>query len=220
MLGGPYRPVAELPPGRLLDVGCGSGEIGEAFAKLGWRVSGIEPADDVGRVAAARGIEVHGGTLEDGPWPPQTFDAVVFSDSLEHINGPSAALRRAAELLKPGGLVAITVPNFGSWQRRIFGSCWFALDLPRHLQHFDRSSLESVAARAGLEPVAASTSSMVLGIPSSIQLAIFGRCVVRRGLRVAQVLFLGPYVLVRGIDLVGGGGDRLHLIARRPLREE
>jgi SAM-dependent methyltransferase len=215
LLDGPYGPIAALPPGRVLDVGCSTGEIAEAFRKRGWRASGIEPEEAVGRIAASRGIEVVYGTLDDTPWPEQTFDAILFSHTLEHLDSPQTSLQQALRLLKPGGLIGITVPNFASWQRRVFGPHWFPLELPRHLRHFDRSTLESAIVQAGLEPLRFTTSSAVLGVPTAVQLAIFGRCVVGRRLRLAQALFLPLYPLVRAGDLISGGGDQLHLIARR-----
>jgi dihydrofolate synthase/folylpolyglutamate synthase len=58
-------------------------------------------------------------------------------------------VRRARALVRPGGLVLVSVPNFGSWQRRRFGSRWYHLDLPRHRTHFSpaglKATLEAVA---------------------------------------------------------------------------
>jgi SAM-dependent methyltransferase len=214
MLRGPYRPVAARPPGRLLDVGCGSGDLTARFRKRGWEVFGVDTAPAAVDLARRRGIDMHCGTIEEAPWKDGFFDAVLFTDSLEHIPDPRSAVRRAASLLKPDGVLGVTVPNFGGWQRRVFGGYWFHLDLPRHLQHFDVPALTSLLRTAALEPVSVSTSSMVLGLPGSVQYRMFGRCVVRRGLRAAQVAFLLIHPLVHAIDHVGGG-DRLHMIARR-----
>ena len=112
-------------------------------------MAGVEPSPQAAEHARAVGVEAITGTLADAPWPPASFDAIVFNHSLEHIEDPAGALADAARLLRPGGLLAIAVPNFGSWHRRAFGSAWFQLDLPRHLQHFDRDSLAALVRRAG-----------------------------------------------------------------------
>jgi SAM-dependent methyltransferase len=180
----------------------------------GWDVFGVDTAPAAVELARRRGVSVHCGSLEDAPWSDAFFDAILFTDSLEHLPDPGPALRRAASLLKRDGVLGVTVPNFGGWQRQVFGDYWFHLDLPRHLQHFDASALMSLLRAAALEPVSVSTSSMVLGFPGSVQYRMFGRCVVRRGLRAAQVAFLAIHPLVYAIDRVAGG-DRLHMIARR-----
>lgn len=203
-----YGQISSSPPGRLLDVGCGAGDLTAAFARRGWRVFGIEPSEAAANVAASRGIEVHHGTPLDAPWPDGRFDAIIFNHSLEHIPEPRAALRRARGWLRSGGLIAITVPNFGSWQRRLLGSAWFQLDLPRHVVHFERATLSDVVKRAGLEPLELRTSSMLAGLPGSLQYAIRGRQVLSgRNFRLAS---WGMFPLALASQLVSEG-DCLNL---------
>jgi SAM-dependent methyltransferase len=209
---GPYRPLTRRMPGRLLDVGCGVGDLMAALERHGWDVVGLEPSRVACSHAAGRGLEVHCGTIDEAPWGDSTFDAIVFNHALEHIPNPEDALRRAAALLRPGGILAVAVPNFGSWQRRLFGSRWFQLDLPRHLQHFDRGSLGSLATRAGLQPLEFRTASMRPGLLMSLQYACFGRPVFNgRGLRWAAWA-TAPALLAS--DLVAEG-DCLHMFATR-----
>ncbi len=209
---GPFRRVWHRPAGRLLDVGCGTGELAAAFGRGGWQVHGIEPSAQAAEHARAAGVDVVDGTLADAPWPDGHFGAIVFNHSLEHIDDPGEALAQAARLLRPGGLLAIAVPNFGSWHRRLFGSAWFQLDLPRHLQHFDRDSLASLARAAGLRPVASSTISMRPTLLGSLQYRAFGS--IRLGGRAFRLLawLLAPLMLL-GDRL--DQGDCLHLIAER-----
>ena len=88
-----------------------------------------------------------------------SFDAVVMSHSLEHVSEPRADLARVRRLLRPGGLLLISVPNFASWQREMFGSEWFALDLPRHRTHFTPRSLAHALRGEGFELVSVRTTS-------------------------------------------------------------
>jgi SAM-dependent methyltransferase len=155
------------PPGDLLDVGCGSGAMLLALEAAGWRGHGVEL--DEGAVGAAHeaGLaRVRAGDLLDAAYEPGSFDAVRFSHSLEHMRSPRAELAEARRTLRPGGRLAVAVPDFGALLRRTFGERWFFLDLPRHLWHFDRRTLprlvrESGFAVTGVRNVTA--SSAILG---------------------------------------------------------
>jgi 2-polyprenyl-3-methyl-5-hydroxy-6-metoxy-1,4-benzoquinol methylase len=212
---GAFRTLTRSRPGRLLDVGCGRGDLAEWFAARGWQVTGVEPAEQAARQAEARGIEMHHGTLDDAPWPPSSFDAITFNHALEHVPEPLTTLRQAAQLLRPGGVVAVSVPNFGSWQRRLFKTAWFPLDLPRHLQHFDRRSLPALAVAAGLEPREARTSSLVAGFLASVQYALRGRLFLSDVTMHRAMHLTYPFILVA--DLVLREGDCLHVVAQRPI---
>lgn len=209
---GPYRKVWQRPPGRILDVGCGTGDLAAVFMRRGWQAFGIEPSRQAAELAREAGIDAVNGTLDDAPWEDGCFDAIVFNHSLEHIDDPAAALAVAARLLRPGGLLAIAVPNFGSWHRRAFGSAWFQLDLPRHLQHFDRDTLGGLVRRSGLRPVDVSAASMRPSPLASLQYSVFGNMRYEgRGFRIlawalAPLLFLSDRF---------GEGDCLHLTAER-----
>jgi SAM-dependent methyltransferase len=212
---GAFRALTRGRPGRLLDVGCGRGDLAEWFAARGWHVAGVEPSADAARQAAGRGVEIHYGTLDDAPWGPGSFDAVTFNHALEHVPEPMLTLRQAHELLRPGGLLVVSVPNFRAWQRRLFGTAWFPLDLPRHLQHFDRVSLPGMAREAGLEPVEVRTTSLVAGFLSSVQYALRGRLFLSAATMNRGMHLLFPLVLLA--DLLLREADCLHVVARRPV---
>ncbi len=150
--------LAGLRParGRLLDVGCGSGELLEALRADGWRVSGVEPSARGAEIARSqRALDVRAATFEAADLPERTFDVVVFAAALEHFHDPLFALTRAHDLLAPGGLVAVLfLPRLDAPQARLFGARWIGLDLPRHLYHFEPRSFAETARRAGLSIVA------------------------------------------------------------------
>jgi SAM-dependent methyltransferase len=209
---GPYRTVWRRKPGRLLDVGCGTGDLAAVFGRHGWHACGIEPSKQAAQHARGAGVEVVIGTLADAPWEEGSFDAIIFNHSLEHIDDPVEALARAGRLLRPGGVLTIAVPNFGSWHRRAFGSAWFQLDLPRHLQHFDRDSLAGVVRRAGLRPVSSSAVSMRPSLLGSLQYLAFGS--MRFGGRGIRLIEWAMTPLLLLSDRIGAG-DCLHLTAER-----
>jgi 2-polyprenyl-3-methyl-5-hydroxy-6-metoxy-1,4-benzoquinol methylase len=169
----PYA-VSGLAPGRVLDVGCGSGELLAHYAALGWEAYGIDPAPSAVAAARRRGLSVHAGTLADRPWGVVQFDLIVFSHSLEHIPQPLDVLRQAVASLAPGGRLALALPNWRCWQRHLFGGRWFHLDLPRHLQHFSPRALKVAADVLGLEVLEIGTSSTVISGAYSIHYLIAG----------------------------------------------
>jgi SAM-dependent methyltransferase len=214
----PLGPTRSLRSGRALDVGCGRGDLAAALVARGWSVTGVEPSADACAVARSRGVDARQGTLTEVPLEPAAYDVAVFQHSLEHMADPVADLRRTAKALTPGGLLLITVPNFGSWQSRRFGSRWFHLDLPRHRVHFTEAGLQGALRAAGLEPLRLETSTSSIGLPASVQYAVAGRCLFPDGiqLRVAAGLCAVTWPLARLADRVAGAGDQLHAVARRP----
>ena len=151
------RWLAELRPGRgrLLDIGCGSGELLEALRDDGWRVSGVEPSARSAEIARTqRGLDVQTAAFDDASLPESSYDVVVFAAALEHLHDPVAALTRARRLLTPGGLVAVLfLPLIDAPQARLFGPRWIGLDLPRHLYQFGTHSFAAAADAAGLRVV-------------------------------------------------------------------
>jgi SAM-dependent methyltransferase len=211
-------PLSALPgPGRLLDVGSGRGNLGVALRKRGWEVTGLEPSEVAVADARRRGVPTVVGTLGtsaaelEGP-----FDAVVFQHSLEHVAEPAVDLVAARELLSSDGLLLISVPNFGSWASRRFGSAWFHLDLPRHRSHFTPQGLGSLLRRTGFEP-RLSTSTSADGFPTSLQYRAFGRRRFDRGVS-RYLAFAAGMALVPvsvATSAFGGGGDILHAVSTR-----
>jgi 2-polyprenyl-3-methyl-5-hydroxy-6-metoxy-1,4-benzoquinol methylase len=129
------------PPGPVLDVGAGEGALLDALRAAGREAVGIERTSARDDVEAADLLDMD---------PGERFAAIVFWHSLEHLPAPGAALGRAADLLLPGGIVVVAIPNAESLQARIFGDRWFALDLPRHLVHIPARALLRRLEQVGL----------------------------------------------------------------------
>jgi len=136
--------------GRLLDVGCSAGLFSELARAAGWKVLGIEPSSWLADRARERlGDAVLCARFEDVDLPPGSFDAVCLWDVLEHVPDPEAFLARAAAALRPGGLLALNVPNLQSWIARTLGRRWPLL-LPEHLFFFSPASLRLLLGRQGI----------------------------------------------------------------------
>ena len=130
----------EAPAGPILDVGAGDGSLVDALRAQDREATGLDPY--------ATRPDFATGPLEslDTGWA-----GAVFWHSLEHLPAPTEALRQAARLIRPGGLLVIAVPNAASLQARLFGDRWLALDLPRHLVHIPASSLLAFLREVGFE---------------------------------------------------------------------
>jgi SAM-dependent methyltransferase len=205
-----------VAPARMLDVGCGSGDLLEHFAKRGWEIYGIDPSASAVAAAARRGASVHQGTLHDQPWRHGSFALITFQHALEHVDEPVAALRDASALLAPGGRLVIDVPNWACWQRRfLFRSRWHPLELPRHLQHFSPRALERIAALLGLSVRKLGTTSSLPVAAYSLHYVLFGH--LRSGWRLWLSYTLGllifPFVFLG--DRVGGG-DACFVVMQAP----
>jgi len=138
-------------PADIVDIGCGSGALLKDLRARGHRVTGVE-RDANSLSLHDPEIRVLEGTAEALPAPlrPGTLDGVVFSHVLEHLVDPVAAVRQAAALLKPGGLLFCEVPNNDALVARESGLAWEHLDIPRHVNFFNERSLVALATNAGL----------------------------------------------------------------------
>lgn len=141
--------------GDLLDVGCSTGLFLSHMAQTGWSVRGVEPVESAATYARNKfNLDVFNGMFLDAPYPPESMDVITFWDVLEHTFSPSAELRQAAALLRPGGLLAISIPNWDSPDRILFRQYWQGLDPPRHLHVFTRKTLTQFLTQAGFDVLA------------------------------------------------------------------
>jgi 2-polyprenyl-3-methyl-5-hydroxy-6-metoxy-1,4-benzoquinol methylase len=141
------------PGGKLLDVGCGSGERMERLQSLGWTVSGIDFDGKAVGLAKKRGLDVSVGTIPGVVFPPDSFDAITLNHVIEHVPDPVSLLSECQRILKPGGKVVIATPNNRSWGRKLFKNDWRGLEPPRHLHIFSPLSMERMLRMAGFRTV-------------------------------------------------------------------
>ena len=148
-------------PGPVLDVGCGRGCTLSALGALGYEPLGVELNETAAWHAKHRfGIEVHVGDFLTAPYTAGQFAAIIFWHSLEHLDRPAEAIRHAYELLRPGGLLVVAVPNAESLQARWGGRHWFHLDIPRHYFHFGVHSLHALLTSSGFRIIKTSHLSL------------------------------------------------------------
>jgi len=144
--------------GAILDLGCSSGGFLATLKGPAWELFGIEMSERVAREAQARtGAHVFVGDILDAAFPPESFDAITCFQVFEHVYQPDEVMERVKSWLKPGGVFYAEMPNISSAGARIFGSYWYALELPRHLFHFSPESLRYLAHSAGLHEMSITT---------------------------------------------------------------
>ncbi len=119
--------------GKILDVGCGGGSYLYRLKRWGWETYGVEPSAAGTKQARSLGLTVHHGMLADAKFPDSFFDVVRLSNVLEHLPDPQSVFREVSRILKPDGVVYITVPNTRSLVFWLFKENWYALDPPRHV---------------------------------------------------------------------------------------
>lgn len=145
---------------RLLDVGCGGGGLGKLLKEHGVReVHGIEVVEEA-RVLAAQHLDsALLGDIEqmDLPFDEGYFDCVTFADVLEHLRDPVMALRKAAKVLAPGGVIIMSIPNVRFYEvvAMLAGGRWTYADagiLDRtHLRFFTAAEMQRLVEAAELQ---------------------------------------------------------------------
>ena len=136
--------------GVLLDIGCGTGEFLKEIRKSAFSTMGIEPnlkartvAEELNKLTVFDKIE----KLPEGT----KFDVITLWHVLEHINDLNIILYQIKNLLNRDGLLIIAVPNSGSFDAKYYKEFWAAYDLPRHLYHFDKNSMELLVRKLDFE---------------------------------------------------------------------
>lgn len=154
----PYRKT-----GKILDVGCGEGFFLEAAKDAGWDAYGTEFADIYLPVCEAKGIHMQQGRLDPSHYPAESFDVILWIEVIEHIDYPVRELDNLRQLLRPGGIIYLTTPNFNSISRRILGGRWTVIDYPGHLTYYTPSSLRQLFERNGFERLSVRTDGISIG---------------------------------------------------------
>jgi SAM-dependent methyltransferase len=148
-------------PRRLLDVGAHAGRFVALARKDGWEAEGLElNARTAAFAAQASSGRVHHGNLFTATLTATVYDAVTLTDVLEHMPDPRKALRRAFECLRPGGWIAIKVPNapaqrlkeraIAAWRR---GYTPRLADNLVHVNHFSSAALARALREEGFSSV-------------------------------------------------------------------
>jgi len=137
--------------GKLLDFGCGGGNYLARMRKFGWGVTGMDMSPAAVEHCRQQGMEAYVGTGVNEQFAAESFDVVTLWHVMEHVVSPSETLKQLHTILKPNGKLVLASPNFDSWLRKWFGYCWYPLDVPRHLTHFDKKTIAAMLTKNGFK---------------------------------------------------------------------
>jgi SAM-dependent methyltransferase len=155
---------APRAPRALLDVGCWTGTLLSEAQAGGWEVVGVEPSAHAARIARERsGLPVLQADLFSARIETGAFTAVTLGDVLEHLSDPRAALERIAELLAPGGVLWLALPDAGSAPARMLGRRWWSV-IPTHVQYFTRGSIAVLLERCGWRVIELDTAPKTFSV--------------------------------------------------------
>ena len=162
-----------LRPGKVLDIGCGTGLFLVLAREKGWDVQGIEISRRAAETARSQyGLPVLDEGIEKAFFPDESFDLITFWNSLDYMADPQGALKRAHRFLKRGGLVLVRVTNirFHLWIYRL----WFLRDPERgiercpavfHVYNFSETTLKRMLEQGGFKQIRVRNSVLTPGDP-------------------------------------------------------
>lgn len=143
-------------PGKILDVGAGTGDFLLKAKKRGWKVSGIEPNESARKLALLKDLNLQADLSKVGT---EKFDVICLWHVLEHIPNLEEEISNFRALLKKDGILVIAVPNFKSHDAEYYREFWAAYDVPRHLWHFSQNGIKNLLSQFGLNLI--STKALI-----------------------------------------------------------
>ena len=128
----------------LLDFGCGVGDFLHYAQQKGCEVMGCDLSEDARKIASEKLGKTIVTPEEIFALPHSTFDVITMWHVLEHIDDLHNQVEQLHRLLKDNGRLIIAVPNYKSYDAEYYKDKWAAYDVPRHLNHFHKESLENI----------------------------------------------------------------------------
>lgn len=147
---------------KLLDVGCGIGYFLEVAKERGWEVYGTEYTDRAIEICEGKGIIMQQGKLDPSKFEAESFDIITSFEVLEHINNPIEETNNFYQLLRKGGLVYLTTPNFNSLLRYRLKERYDVITYPEHLSYYTPKTLNKLFKRCGFKKKAIQTTGISL----------------------------------------------------------
>jgi 2-polyprenyl-3-methyl-5-hydroxy-6-metoxy-1,4-benzoquinol methylase len=139
--------------GKLLDIGCLYGGFLFEMKKLGWQVKGIElnkKAAEWGKINF--GLEILYTDIDNFK-TNEKFDVITMRMLLEHVYSPKKVLKKVKSLLKPNGVLIISIPNFNGFEAKLYGRYAYTLHVPNHLTHFTPLTIKQYLKSSGFKNV-------------------------------------------------------------------
>ena len=130
----------------LLDFGCGVGDFLHFAQQKGCEIMGCDMSEDARRFASEKLGKTIVTPEEIFALHDSSFDIITMWHVLEHIDNLNYQAEQLQRLLKENGRLVIAVPNYMSYDAQYYKDKWAAYDVPRHLNHFHKESLQNIFA--------------------------------------------------------------------------
>ncbi|MCP3873870.1 MAG: class I SAM-dependent methyltransferase [Desulfobacteraceae bacterium] len=207
--------------GRLIDIGCNEGKGIEIYSKNGFDVEGFEINKNAAEIAKRKGFEVYTGNLETFS-SPKHYDIAVLSHVLEHSKNPENMILNISKILKPKGLLLISVPNIKSWQKNLFRNYWTCWHVPYHIFFFSAHTIAMVLKRCGFKVKRIKNYSPALWVAQSTISLIFSKYSKTNAAQQSSILLGSLMLFVRfflfsilWLGNIAGHGDCLIIEAEK-----
>ena len=128
----------------ILDIGCGVGDFLNYAKEKGCDITGIEPSEDARKIAEEKlGTKIF-SPEELQNIPNESFDIVTMWHVLEHVADLKTEIHHLERIVKKNGRLVLALPNYKSFDAEYYKDKWAAYDVPRHLNHFSRTSIKNI----------------------------------------------------------------------------
>lgn len=135
----------------LLDIGCGAGFFLQQCKKNNWEIRGTEPDPDARTVASRRTGTHISESIESNDIQNEKFDIITMWHVLEHVHKLNETIDWLLNHLNNDGTLFIAVPNNASHDAQKFDNKWAAYDVPRHLYHFTKETMQQLLEKHGFQ---------------------------------------------------------------------
>ncbi|OIO40378.1 hypothetical protein CO154_01925 [Candidatus Pacearchaeota archaeon CG_4_9_14_3_um_filter_31_7] len=137
--------------GKVLDLGCGSGELLKELKEKGFECYGVEMDKNAVEICRKNNLKVIQGDIQEYIKKINAkFDVIILSHVLEHLYNPSFVIREISRILADDGVFIIAIPSADSLMFNLFKSKWHSIDSPRHLYLFSTKTLSSLLQKYNL----------------------------------------------------------------------
>ncbi len=146
---------------RLIDVGCGAGHFMQCAAEKDWRADGTEISDEAIEIARGKRQNIIKGDIASLDLEKEKYDVATLFELMEHAVNPEGIIKKLSYIIRPGGLVYMTTPNYNSITRRLLGNRW-GIFHKEHIFYFTPNKLKEILNKHGFRIKSVKTENLSL----------------------------------------------------------
>jgi len=135
--------------GRVLDLGCGTGNFLSYLQKKGWTCYGVDVSQIACSIAMEKNLSIYTKELADCSFPDKFFNIIISHHSFNYLLDPCSELKEMRRILKDDGILVLYMPNIECIQFKINREKWFGLDVPRQFYHYSPKTIDAMLKKNG-----------------------------------------------------------------------